>query len=215
MLNQRYELLLQRSCRPGLTPVNRIAAVSEWNSDRMAFLWNCDSLLIRMEKKIGKNPFPFAEHGREGVRSRMWPLVPLGWGSLRKEGLSSPDLTSCFVLSLPSAAGNRHPHAPEQIKQQDAYMGMAWPLLLWESTVWDTFISDASSSPCIICLGPAAMAVAGTTCEELWQERVGRHCLHRVRYHQNQHESVTLQFIAEWKWKLWALLLHQPLMPSI
>jgi len=52
------------------------------------------------------------------------------------------------------------------------------------------------------------MAVAGTACEELWQERVGRHCLHRVRYHQNQRETVTLEFVAEQKWKLWALLLQ-------
>lgn len=113
----KSKLLLQRSCRPKLTPMDRIAAVSELKSDCMAFLWSHDSLLIRMEKKIGKNLFSFTEHRRGGVRSRVWPLVPLGWGSLRKEGLSFPELISCFVLSLPSAAGNRHPHAPEQSKR--------------------------------------------------------------------------------------------------
>lgn len=69
-------------------------------------------------------------------------------------------------------------------------------------------LTGASSSPCVIYLGPAAMAVGGTAYEALCWERVGRHCLHRARYHQNQHEMATLQFIAEWKWKLWALPLH-------
>lgn len=69
-------------------------------------------------------------------------------------------------------------------------------------------LTDASSSPCVSYLGAAAMAVGGTAYEALCWERVGRHCLHRARYHQNQHEMVTPQFIAEWKWKLWALLLR-------
>lgn len=35
---------------------------------------------------------------------------------LRKEGLPSSDFTGCLVLSLLTAAENRHPHAPEQSK---------------------------------------------------------------------------------------------------
>lgn len=84
---------------------------------------------MKGENKIGKNPLPLAEHGRGGVRSLAQPLVPAGWGSPRKEGLSFMELTRCFVSSVPSALGNRHPHSLEQRKRYDAHMGMAQPLL--------------------------------------------------------------------------------------
>lgn len=185
MLHQRYELLLQRSCRPGFIPANWITAASELYSHSMAFLGREWGWKERLEKS---SPW---ECKREAVRSCMWPLVPFGWGSLRKEGFPSPDLMVRLVLSLPAAAENRHPHAPEPPGNDLSSSPLG------RRCMTETLSSLILEEPHAFCLGPTAMAVAGTTCEKLWWERVGRHCLHRVRCHQNQCEMETPQFAAE------------------
>lgn len=185
MSHQRYELLLQRSCRPGFIPVNWIAAASKLYSHSMAFLGREWGWKKRLEKS---SPW---ECRREAVRSYMWLLVPLGWGSLRKEGFPSADLMVGLVLSLPAAAENRHPHAPEPPGNDLSSSPLG------KRCMRETLSSLMLEEPHAICLGPAALAVAGTPCEKLWWERVGRHCLHRVRCHQNQREMETPQFAAE------------------
>lgn len=43
-------------------------------------------LIRNGEKKIGKNPLPFAKHEREGVRNPTWPLVSSGWEAPKSRG---------------------------------------------------------------------------------------------------------------------------------
>lgn len=150
------------------------------------------------------------------MRSCMWPLVPLGWGSLnRRDCLPQISQFAWFFLY-------------QQLQRTSSRTSkkLTWGWLVLFSSGKALYERDFLlwywKQHLCICLGPAAMAVAGTTCEKLWWERVGRHCLHRVRCHQN-HILVCWcltwdfrkvpkhmdHFILSWEWwVIWARKLH-------
>lgn len=184
-----------------------------------------------------KSWFPFNERGKKRLAKipshlqRMgeeeWGVLHGLWSQLAGEALERRD---CLSWSSHVALFALY-HQPWgtgililKNRARDTMLTWGWLSLFSEKAFCKTLpsLTDASDHVGIICRGPAAPAVAGGGRHRLWWALAGKSWMTLSSQGQlsiaKTGRRQWLEFVAEWIWWIWALLLqarYQPMMPSV